>query len=165
VRLILAQILVAMSLQANAAEWRFGALTLEWLDGFTYQPQGNSQRFVGPSGEQVIVTVASLNRELENAEVERRLRQHRTFAENQLPTLASAKGKVIAPLRESSVGEGIALFSTGTSVSRITSEYFYLQFLLISPRGNMALFTVEGPGDVPAQMVRYRPLFDTAKWQ
>jgi hypothetical protein len=165
VRLILAHILLALSLQANAAEWRFGTLTLEWLDGFTYQPQGNSQRFVGPNGEHVIVTVASLSRELEGAELERTLRQHHTFAEKQLPTLASAKGKVIAPLRESSVGESIELFSTGTNVSGVTSEYFYLQFLLISPRGNMALFTVEGPGDVSAQMARYRPLFDTAKWQ
>ncbi|HEY5636100.1 MAG TPA: hypothetical protein VIS77_04310 [Burkholderiales bacterium] len=170
-RRFLPALLLALSLAlggaapASAEDWQFGNLKLRWLDGFRYVPQGDVERFLGPQGEGVVVSAAGFGAKTE-AEREPLLARHRAFAETELPRLAFVRGGLELPLARATLSDGSLLYSTGTALALPKDEAgFFLQFLVIGRSGDMAFFTVEGKGAVAAQMARFRPLFDSVKWE
>lgn len=150
---------------AAAEDWQFGNLKLRWLDGFRYMPQGEVERFLGPQGEGVVVSAAGFGAKTAQ-EREPLLARHRAFAETELPRLAFMRGGLELPLARTTLADGSILYTTGTKVALPKDEAgYFLQFLLIGKSGDMAFFTVEGKGVVAAQMARFRPLFDTVRWE
>lgn len=159
-RLLAIAVFVLMAPLCSAADWRFGNMSIRWLDGYTKTPGDTPDRFVGPNGEVVMVTVMGLGDGGEPAQV---ANAYIAFGEREIPRLSSAKGSdVMKPRREDLTG-GITLFSTA-AVPKKDKKMFYLQFLAVSRTGRCALFTVEGHGDATTEMKRFRPLFDTISW-
>src|SRR5262245_31571218 len=152
---------VAAQLSLNAGNRTF---SISWLDGFTYTPAGQSQRWRGPNDELVIATVAIPRGPLQDSDIARTIAQHTSFAETKLPGLAAAKGSVTKELTKEQLSSGATLYSTATQTTQRFKDYYYLQFFHISPQAEIALFTVEGFGQSTAEFGRYRPLFDSAKW-
>jgi len=165
---LVAALLLLVGTTVSAADIRVGTgskvFSIAWLEGFSYKPAGQSQRWVGPNGELVIVTSASPRLDLPATSVADAVEKHGAFATSRLPSLAAANGKVIRPLTKEQVSSGATLYSTATQSRQMLKEYFYLQFFLVSPHADVALITVEGYGQAEIAFERFRPLLDSANW-
>jgi hypothetical protein len=157
-------ILFALALAAlpvgRAADWRFGTMSLQWLDGFERTPSADAARFVGPNGEVVLVTAMGLR---EGGDAGKTAKHYLDFGEAELPKLSASKGKDVMQMRREELAEDITLFSTA-AIPKRDKRMFYLQFLAVSKTGRSALITIEGLGEPTEQLKRFRPLLDTIKW-
>ena len=159
-----ALVAVALSFVAPllpAAQLQFGPITIEWLDGFSTRSGSGPIAMSGPHGEELLI---STFRSATGVSPEEAARRAQRFAETQLPKSAARAGEIKIPLERVRLDSGTALLSIGSSKSYILTSNYFLQYMLVSPNGRIALFTIEGRGDVEKAHRMYRPLFESVRW-
>ncbi|WP_284620783.1 hypothetical protein [Aquabacterium humicola] len=147
-----------------AVEVRFGSLQLDWPEGFTPSSSKPPFEMNGPSGEKVLVTVMRSGKEVTAesapAEQERMAQGGEGFLRKQ----GEKVGKVVIPLTRSSLPNGSLLMFTGSETAGLFSSGYFLQYMIVSPAGRLAFFTIEGKGSPEEQNARFLPVINTATW-
>ena len=86
------------------------------------------------------------------------------FGETALPNLATRQGAIARPLTKETMPDDSLLYSMAADGFDPSDPQFGLFFLDISKKGDIAQFTVEGSGLQKNYWNRFRPLFNSAKW-
>lgn len=160
-RFALAALLLATPL-AHAEHVSLGGLSVEWLDGAKVFPLESPVRIRDANGATTLITAHCY---APSDAATERFADNQRFAEAQLPQLAAGQGTVTASLKREELSDGTVLYSTATRTSRLFKSGFYLQFMVLPKSSSIALFTIEGKGDVNRAYSEYRPLFDTVRWE
>lgn len=162
IRLLFAALLMWAGL-AQAAEIRFGSLSLDWPAGYTLKSTQSPFELSGPGGSKVLVTVMRpAAAALGSPETQARLQD---TVERMLTEQASRAGQVVLPLSTRSLPDGTRLQSIGSQAAGLLQRGSYLlQYALFSRQGPIAFVTFEGRGDALAEHESLQSLFSSAQW-
>jgi hypothetical protein len=152
---------------AGAAEnpiVRTGTLNLvfspEWQ--FTAGTQRVEGR--GPQGEFMIMTYLNLPPDAPADVIERHWQVIRGFANDKMPGIAAShQNEVRRPLTETALPDGRVQFSTVSQGKKMFRDYYFLQYMLGSPR-SMVFMTVEGYGNAEEAAQRFERILATQQW-
>jgi hypothetical protein len=168
-RFLIAALLIAYVSVAGAADnpmLRSGTLTLELTPEWQFTPGPEPQRAEGrgPQGEFVIMNYRTLLPGAPADVVEHHWQTIRGFATEKMPGVAAAhKNEVRRPLTETALPGGRVQFSTVSQGRKMFRDYYFLQYLLGSPR-SLVYMTVEGYGNAEEAARRFERILATQQW-
>jgi hypothetical protein len=163
-----ATVLLLAAGRAGAGDWNFAGLTLAGFDGFTEEAPQYPRQLHHADGTEVLVSVFRASGEAEaqmfGADPEKRVASHEQGAWRVYQQLAVENEPAI-PLGREPLMDGSTLVSGALKKTGVLQPGFFLMYMVIAPAERVAFVTVEGEGDPQAAYKRYRPVFDTVKWE
>lgn len=126
--------------------WTFGPFSIESFPGFVYRSGQAPAVYTDANGSAILITVQVLNKTPPPAEAARLIERAEQHAQSVFEQSATKHGRAFAAMAPRTLGSGDLLFS---SVVETNDGGHLLQFALVSPTANLAIFTVEGNGFSP----------------
>jgi hypothetical protein len=157
-------VIVSMAGAADNPVVRTGTLSLvfspEWqITAGTQHVEGR-----GPQGEFMIMNYLNLPPDAPADAVERHWQVIRGFANDKMPGIAAShQNEVRRPLTETALPDGRVQFSTVSQGKKMFRDYYFLQYMLGSPR-SMVFMTVEGYGNAEEAAQRFERILATQQW-
>jgi hypothetical protein len=160
---LLAVILCATA--AAAEQMDFGQFRMDWPKGFAAAPNIGPPTFKGPNGERLTFTID-----------ERRGRSSRVADKETMAKMVESTSRLLQgferdfgrplwqPPREQRHENGDVHLSSAFKAIGMKTGYT-LVHAVVSTRGAVAVIVLEGQGDPAEADARYRPVFDSARWQ
>lgn len=155
--------LAVFALQAQAAEIRFGSLSLDWPAGYTVKSTKPPFELAGPQGATVLVTVLRPGPSATGSP--EALAKLQATVERMLTEQARKAGKIVVPLATQTLPDGTQLLSVGSETSGLFKSGYLLQYALLARSGPLALLTFEGKGDAAAEHAGVKGLFASVQWE
>lgn len=162
-RISAALLCLALLFSADAEEWKVGSFHIQWPDGYAHLNKPGINQFLADDGTGVTVDV--VGHPTDDASVELKQEgQWRDYARNYLIPSAQKHGSIVVPLTEEKLSSGSTLMTFAVEEKGLFKTSFGLYFLVISPRARLAQIVVEGSGTVKEHLPKFRPLFESVKW-
>jgi hypothetical protein len=142
---------------------RIGTLSIDFPVSWHFQGSGQRGEGRGPNGEEVIANYRVLRPGAPPEVTEQHWNTIRGFVKDKMPELAEKNGAVVRHVTESPLQDGRVQFSSISQGKRRGQDYYFVQYLLGSPR-LMAYITVEGVGDGVQAAERFEKILATQRW-
>jgi uncharacterized protein YtpQ (UPF0354 family) len=161
----IAMLLASLALTTSpveAAEIRFGSLSLDWPAGYTVKSTQPPFELAGPQGAKVLVTVLRPGPSATGSA--EGLAKLNATIERMLVEQAQKAGKVVVPLSKETLLDGTVLQSVASESSGLFKSGYFLQYALLARSGPIAFVTFEGKGDAAAEHAGVKGLFNSVQW-
>jgi hypothetical protein len=166
-RLLIAAFLALVVNLAGAADnpaLRTSTFALEFPTGWQLTQDRQRAEGHGPDGEFIIVNTLHLPVDAPPELVDKHWALVRGFAAGQMPGIAAShQNDVRRPLTETALPGGRVQFSTVSQSKRLFRDYYFLQYLLGSPR-TMVYMTIERYGNAEEAAQRFERVLATQQW-